>query len=107
MIMIRTIVLLSIIGAAVAQTNNDTSVDYRVDNPCLEWGALDDDCCAAIGDASCTKGYTYTMGADCAWGFAFKTICTYKTEQANNGAAPAVSSLAATVAIAAWAVVIA
>ena len=85
MIMIRTIVLLSIIGAAVAQTNNDTSVDYRVDNPCLEWGALDDDCCAAIGDASCTKGYTYTMGADCAWGFAFKTICTYAGQE--NGEA--------------------
>ena len=89
------------------ETGDGAGTGDRVDNPCLENGATDDDCCAGIGTASCTKGYAYTKGGDCFFGFAFKTICTYKTEQANNGAAPAVSSLAATVAIAAWAVVIA
>ena len=81
-------VVLARLGVSQLAAGKYPGVDNRVDNPCLEGGALDDDCCSIRALASCTKGYTYTTGAESApvdchldLGLAFKTICTYTGEQ--------------------------
>ena len=70
----------------------DTTPDASTNNPCLEDGEPDSDCCAVPSSAGCTDGYTYSYDdsdagvctTDGKW-TGFTTVCTECVDEFDRG----------------------
>jgi predicted outer membrane repeat protein len=47
-----------------------------ITSKCLEYGSLDDDCCASTSTATCADGYHYSSQDTCFFGMAQQTCCS-------------------------------